>query len=222
MKVPNPPLYHEAAELVTERLWRCRVCGKAWSADRAPGGTFDAEAAARYCHTGQRECDAEGCRNPTEPFRTVCSKHLARIQADRWAKRKRVPYGGGPVFSDTLDEWFESLDDAEDTAAARVTERVGIDHPDDVLIHTELEEMRLRAAKPVYARTVDLVRFVEDELPDDEDAADRILDRLNALQPLADALNKALAGLGPISWVPGDEAIDLDARTETPTTLAPS
>lgn len=223
MSVPNPPPYAEAAVRVTLDVWACRVCGKAWPLESddpqvkawQAARIFDPEVAARSCHTGQRPCTREGCTELTVPHRTLCSEHLAESDAERWEKRKRVPYGGGPVWSDLLDDWFSDLGDAEDAAARRVSERLDIDSPSNAQVHEELAEMRLVVGRPVYARPVDLARQVEDLLPDDEDSGDAFLARLNDLSPLVDALNDALAKLGPVSWLPGAEAIDLDAKPVT-------
>lgn len=204
--IENPPPYDQAAELVTEKLWLCRVCGKAWSAERAPGDTFDPEQAARACHTGQRPCGKDGCTDLTVPHHTYCRAHLEESRDVRWAKRARAPHVEGPVWSDTLEEWFDDVDAAYSRAFDTLEDEKR--EASDAAVRAELERMRLRLGKPVCARPFDVMAHIDDLLPTEDEFDEQ---RLKPLNPIVEKLNEALEQLGTLSWTVGEEAVDLDA-----------
>lgn len=65
------------------------------------------------------------------------------------------------------------------------------------------ESLQLVICKPVYARKIDLDFFCDD-LPEDGDWHSLPAQVANAV----DAFNKAISGAPPLSWVPGNLALD--------------
>lgn len=204
--------YHEAAERREVKVsgWVCLNCSTLFPDEGRQhgitlGGSRDAERAARYCCTRETPCASKGCAKLGESPYTLCSEHLAVSRAERWEKRERRPWRPGlMLFSEAFDEWFADPDEAEDWLElnAGPGERG--------------EAARIRIGEPVYAPPFELARQVEDELPDDDD--DPRIFHDEAIAKAADALNKALADFGPISWRAGEHAWD---GTTEPAEVAP-
>lgn len=193
-----PPWHEwgEAAEFVAVEGWKCRTCSRWWGSD---------ERMARTCCVKELPCDSCGAK--VEKWRTLCAGCRDLRDQERHAGRKRVPWDGeSPVWSDAEDEWFQSMDLAIDHAASRFEGREGRQPTDDEL-KEELESMRLLASEPEYGRELDPAEWLHDSLPDDDDGRS-VAARLEA--PAA-AFNEAVRAIGPLSYHPGDEAIDVAA-----------
>jgi hypothetical protein len=94
------------------------------------------------------------------------------------------------LFSDSHDEYFNDLDEAEDFAE---------DHEET------LADLRLIICEPNRLREVDAEHWIDD-LPEDGELPDEVLTAI-------DALNEVIRAAGPCSWSPGKFALDLSTIT---------
>ncbi len=192
--------YTEGVEKTTVTLeaWRCTTCGATHIAypkeiKDAPDPNYRA---ATYAELRARGCCAKAFPCPgcgalaSERAHWFCGACVKSKDDARHAKRERRPWKGEPIGEDDGERYFmdgdvDELLDAYPTEAA-------------------LRDAHLVFAKPHHARPFDVSEYHDDCLPDDCD-----VDRLFApVMPQVEALNKALAALGPVSWVVGDVAVD--------------
>lgn len=128
--------YEQAAELRTETLWACKVCGRAWNP-----ATFDgAERAARGCHAKDHPCINEGGRSRTPNARRESGRGSDAGEDERWAKKlseAELWDGESPVYSDRLqryyfhESWEDDIGDEEGQAPSLEALRLESCTPDN-------------------------------------------------------------------------------------------
>lgn len=170
MILPESP---EAAEQVTVTLWKSR-----------DGQLHRDERLARW--SGATHVHCERCQAPTEKGWILCGACRGISDTERWNARERKPWDGKQmVYSDALDKYFESPDDALEAAS--------LDGDDSAT----LESLRLVLCDPEYA-SIDADNFC-DITPDDAELPGEVLDAI-------DAFNNAVAGK-VCCWTPGRYAL---------------
>ncbi len=203
--------FHEAGGVEDETRAHC-------GAELAPADSCSDDVGRINCHL----CAPQNrirCDSLSVPHRTLCTKHLAESDQRQWERRPVEKWDGvAMIYSDALDEWFTTPDDAVEKAADRVLslgERRADDggtlpedaEPTAAELQEELGSMRLVVGVPVHARHFELEDHVHDDLPSDEygDGPD-----LSSVAPAVDALNAALEALPPLSWTTGKARLDLE------------
>ena len=99
------------------------------------GGVHPNEHSARYHACTHRRCPA--CGAPAPKHYMTCDACREKLAAERFAEQPAAEWTEGPLFSDSLNEYFDDPADALDYAAG-----------DGVT----LETMRLELCKRVYPR----------------------------------------------------------------------
>jgi hypothetical protein len=172
----------EAASIKTVTGWLSSI-GRFWGND---------EHMARYDGSTHRKCETEGCSSIIPQHGLLyCRDCMAiREKAKFEAKPKAAWDGHAMLFSDSHDEYFNDLDEAEDFAE---------DHEET------LADLRLIICEPNRLREVDAEHWIDD-LPEDGELPDEVLTAI-------DALNEVIRAAGPCSWSPGKFALDLSTIT---------
>jgi hypothetical protein len=148
------------------------------------GEGANGEGLARY--DGCTHVPCGGCGKPVEKGWTACDgcRNLAEIA--RYEAMPRAEWDGkAMLYSQALDRWYDSPDDA----AENLGEVDGID---------ELSDMRLVICKPVGVRQLES-DYCADDMAEDQELPGAIIDAMNAF-------NKAVAGI-IVSWEPGKTAL---------------
>lgn len=168
----------EAASIQTVTGWVART-GEFWGKD---------EHMARWCGATHKKCAREGCVEIV-PIRgiTICSICQKKEIDAKWAARPRKAWDGeGGLFSESRDEFFWSVGEAEDALDEGET----------------LDDLRLVICDPGFLRQLDWEHW-NDDLPDDSDEHSLP----NEVQEALEKLNKAIREAGPTVWRPGKFAL---------------
>lgn len=161
----------EAAQPHTMSGWKSRT-----------GFFFAEEQDARYSGCTHIHCDV--CGAPTPKGWLKCSSCRSIADEERYTAKPAARYDCGMVYSHTKDEYYNDLDEAEDS----------LDE------HETLADLRLVICEAVHARPIDADYFA-DELPEGGDVPD-------AVCAAADKFNEAVSGI-ILSWIPGKYRVDL-------------
>ena len=154
-----------------------------------------AEHAARYEGSTHLRCEGCGALYP-KSYWMVCDDCRAKRELERYLARPRAKWDGkAMLYSEVLDRFFDSLDDADDWASLEDDENP-----------MPLEEMRLVICEPDYARPIDL-DYWQDQLPDNGELPAEIEDALAEF-------NEAISGI-LLSWRIGKCALDLSDEAST-------
>lgn len=142
------------------------------------------ERAARWDGCTHIKCTT--CGKPTEKHYLICNLcRQAKDDAD-WAACPRKDWDGkSMVYSETLDRYYNSPDDAEDDVDG-----------EDVMT---LDELRLVICEPNYAHEL-TTEIYSDLLDEDYNVPPSI-------EAAMDAYNKAIKECEPLSWSPGKYAL---------------
>lgn len=138
----------------------------------------DDEEKARWAGSTHIYCD--NCQKPTPKYYTLCEACREKARVQRHINLERREWDGvTPLYSDSHDEYFFSLEDIED-------------YTDNYEV--SVEDLQLRLCKPVQMRHLD-----EDELLCDlhEDA-----ELPPEVAVALEALNKVIRNLPPQAWEP--------------------
>lgn len=148
-----------------------------------------AEHAARYEGATHLRCEGCGAIYP-KSYWTVCDDCRAKSDLERYLARPRAKWDGkAMLYSETLDMFFDSPEDAMDYGY--MTEDGN---------HMPLEDMRLVICEPDYAGQIDS-DYWEDQLPEDGEIP-------SDLEEALEVFNRAISGI-LLSWQPGKYALDL-------------
>jgi len=129
------------------------------------------------------------CGTPTPKGRTRCDACRRQAEIARYEAMPRAEWDGkAMLYSEALDRWYDSPDDA----AEDLGEVDGIE---------ELADMRLVICKPVYVPQLEPDYFA-DETAEDQELPGPVLDAM-------DAFNEAVAGI-IVSWEPGKTALAIE------------
>lgn len=172
----------EAASLKTVTGW-VSSSGHYWG---------DNEHMARYDGSTHTKC--EECGETRENNRW-CEPCHNRKDLEKFIAMKREPWDGdSPIYSDLLDRYFfhESIFDFLNDS-----------HNAGILKPYTAEELRLIHCEPTYLHKIDADDW-SDDLPDDNDG-----ELPDDVQAAVDALNAVIAKAGPVSWTPGNTAVQL-------------
>ena len=138
------------------------------------------ETAARYhgcTHVTCSRC-GEGCSKGG----AMCRKCLSDWAAEDYAKMPQRAWDGeAPLYSDAMDRYYSSIEEAED----------------DMAPGQSLDDLRLIICEPVYAKLS--ADYFSDEIAEDGDYPDELLDAV-------DEFNRRMATC-ILSWRPGDYAV---------------
>ena len=138
------------------------------------------------------------CGQPVERHWLFCSDCRNRKDKERFRAREKKPYDGKPLFSNTHDKFFFTLEDLYDFC------------DDEEIVPAELE---LVICEPVLARRIDPNEYYSSSLPDDGEVSDE-------LREAFDKLNEVIQKEKPLSWVPGKYAVDTSTLQQTAPTEA--
>ena len=200
MKLAPPPfhLWPDAAKWVSIEGWACKTCSRLY------GVGDHAERTARWCCSKEVPCN--GCGVMTDKSYTLCSSCRGKADIACHAKRKRAPWNNLMLWSDAGDRWYDDLDSAIDAAVYSLRD----EHPGEPTpseIKERLDDMRLLLAEPNLARPFEFMDHVRDDLPtEDDDYPD-----LSGCDAAVEALNKAIEGLGPLSYNHTNVALDVES-----------
>lgn len=159
------------------------------------GENGHAEHVARYEGSTHLRCEGCGALYP-KSYWMVCDDCRAKRDAERYLARPRARWDGkAMLYSEVLDRFFDSPDDADDWASLEDDENP-----------MPLEEMRLVICEPDYARTIDS-DYWADQLPEDGEIPSDLEAALNSF-------NEAISGI-LLSWEPGRYALDLSDDAST-------
>jgi hypothetical protein len=152
------------------------------------GRRYATERAARWASATHARCSE--CQQPNEKRYTICSACREKRSVAKHAARKRKPWDGEQmVYSEVLDRYFVSPDDAMGAAE------------DD---GSSLYDLRMLLCEPVYPRRLEPDYFCDD-LPEDGDMPDDVLEAI-------DVFNEAVKGI-VLSWRPSEIALLLEDET---------
>lgn len=134
-----------------------------------------------------RKCDK--CGKCVPSGYCYCDECREVADAEHWARLPKKKWGGeGMIYSDAYSEYFADVDSLDEW----ILEHGLIESYDD---------LRLVICTPTYAHPLSSDSW-EDELPNDgEDVPDWLGDAI-------DEFNKALEGKPPLSYQPGNVAVD--------------
>lgn len=154
------------------------------------GDGAEAERTARYAgstHSECRECGAT-CRKSY----TLCDDCRSKADRARFLALPRAPWDGvQPIYSDAKDRYYNTPEDALE----------------DFDEGTPADEMRLLLCKPNKPRLLN-EEFFCGEMPEDGD-----YDSLpEELQEAIEAYNAVAMKCPPLSWYPGNVALDLGSH----------
>lgn len=151
-----------------------------WRGDK--GFVYPDERSARYSLCTHRPCDA--CGAPTPKHYLKCQGCRDIAERERYDAMPKMAWDGvAMLYSEALDEYFQTIWDAEDALEDGQS----------------LDDLMLVICKPNRARPLDADYF-QDELPEDGDLPDE-------LKAALDALNAAIEKLPPLSWSPSRFAL---------------
>ncbi len=168
------PESEESAVQVTMTLWKSRT-----------GKLFVEESAAKLDGATHSVC--QDCGKPSQKFYLRCSSCGKLEDARRYEARPKKEWDGTtPLYSDKYDQYFFSLEEAEELLEEGET----------------LADLWLRICEPVYARSLES-DYYESELPEDGECPDWLLDAI-------ESFNKQLEGKEPLSYVPGKFSLKLN------------
>jgi hypothetical protein len=154
------------------------------------GDDTGAERTARYAGSTHDACKVCGAI-VKRPY-TLCDVHKLAAEIDRYNALPAAAWDGlSMLYSEDLDEFFHSIDDAEQQA-------------DDEL--KTLGELRLLICRPIYA-TIDSSQFAYD-LPDDGDLPIDV-------EAAIEAFNLTVGSI-PISWSPTRVRLLIDRSEDKP------
>jgi hypothetical protein len=149
----------------------------------------------------ERDARQHGCTHKPCPrcgaemlkHRAVCLDCDNKMVDERYAKMpKRAPKPGEIIYSETKEEYYESITYADE----------------DLECDETLEGLHLVICEPQYCRKLDEADFM-DNLPYDADLDERVVDAI-------DEFNEAVAGI-IVSWMPGKFAVDLGEEVKNET-----
>jgi hypothetical protein len=123
----------------------------------------------------------------SDQHQSMCNEcHEAKV-IERWAKLPKVKWDGeGGIYSEAYDEYFWDEESALEWL---------YDH--DL---KDWDALRLVICEPVHAKPLDPDQW-SDDIPDDSDCPEWLLDAIGEF-------NKKLEGQAPLSYEPGNQAVD--------------
>jgi hypothetical protein len=146
----------------------------------------DNEDAARYSGCTHRKC--RDCDNPARKSWLICDACRARVDREKHAGRKVEPWDGTTMlFSNAMDEYFWDAESLADELHER---------------GMRAEDAMIVLCDPIYPKQIDPDDYYSDELPEDGDVPEEIAKAF-------DALNAILEKQPPLSWYPGNVAVDV-------------
>lgn len=154
---------------------------------RARTGEFwgDNEHMARYCGSTHKRCDK--CGGVVEKS-SWCNPCHAKGRQEKFASYPRKAWDGvAPICMFDGDTYFFSADELADYCS---------DH------NVKASELQLVFCEPNFARPLEPEDHFADELPEDGDVPGDIAAAFAALNEVIAAHKE------PLSWSPGDEAVD--------------
>ncbi len=148
------------------------------------------ERMARYAGSTHSRCQT--CSEMCSKNSLYCDKHLRERELEKYAARPVKPWDGTcMLYSETLDRYFSELAEVidwlrdEDSGASPV-------------------DLRLVLCDPEYPDAPDPVDYYCDKLPESGDVPDEVAEAF-------DVLAKTLKKCGPMSWFPGEFALDISS-----------
>ena len=127
------------------------------------------------------------CGHPTSKNYYLCESCHEEKRIESYSHLKRKKWNmGTPIYSEKTDTYFEKIADLED-------------YMED--FKGTLQSLRLLICEPDYLPVVS-ENYLNDELPDDVELPSDIQEAL-------DNLNDVIEGSEPISFSPGDYAVDI-------------
>lgn len=167
-----------------------RVTVDGWRGER--GVVYNDERTARYSLCTHVHCSL--CGAPTPKHYTKCGG--CRDLADREkydAMPKKAWDGVAMLYSKARDEYFQTLEDAEDCV--------------EVAEGETLDDLMLVICEPNYARRLELDYFCDELAEDDEGPSE--------LHEAIDAFNAIVEKAPPLSWSPGKNALLIESEPTT-------
>lgn len=165
---------------------------------RTPKGqVFIDESIARYVAATHSRC--QSCATPMpKPALARCDECQKIEDAKRYAAKPRKPWDGkSMVYSEALDDFFSSPEDAREIAIERNEDR-----DDEEEAPIDPDDLRLVICEPCYAPEIDADYFCdlmeEPEIPD-------------AFASVIDAFNE-VASKTVVSWEPGKFAVEMPQK----------
>jgi hypothetical protein len=135
--------------------------------------------------SGATHIACELCGVPIEKTRLICGCCWAKRQAERYANMPKKEHAGEPLYSDTTDHYFWSVDELDEYCFNN---------------ETTPERLKLIICEPVYAKELNPGDIYADDLPEDGEIDDEI-------EVAFITLNAAIrACKTPLSWMPGKYA----------------
>jgi hypothetical protein len=142
------------------------------------------ERIARYAGSTHARC--EECGGTASKGWLVCDDCKGKRDAAKYAALERKKWDGeAMLYSDLKDRYYTDLSQADD----------------DLEDGESLEKLMLRICEPNYPRQIDDDYFC-DEMTEDGDLPDDLVAAM-------DAFNEVVKKSKPLSWSPGDYAVDL-------------
>lgn len=144
------------------------------------------EDAARYDGCTHRKC--RDCPNAAKKSWLICDDCRTKWGKEKHAARNVEAWDGvTPLYSNAMDEYFFCVDSLADELDEREM------RPEDAL---------LVLCDPTYARQIEPNDYYSDDLPEDGDVPEEI-------EKAFAALNATLEKQPPLSWYPGEVAVDV-------------
>lgn len=163
---------------------------------RVGGAFYTTEESAKYAACTHRPC--ESCGADARKSRVYCDECSIKLDVARWEKAGKLPHdkGEGFFYSDFLDEYFSSIDEADERC-----EEDGLDIKDLLLYHCRREN----------PPQVDLDDLYGDITPEESDPSEMYT---NEILIACDSLNKLIREHPVNSFVPSKIAVELPDATK--------
>lgn len=173
------------ASAVTVSMWR-----------DTKGSLHLSEHAARYWSCTHRPCSE--CGAPTPKSCSACDACREKQAVERFMKKPAAGWTEGPLYSDSLNRYFDDPDDAIDYAEGYVDDGV------------TLENMRLELCQPTHPRELTPDHF--DEIPlEDFDGCE--IPFPAKIEKAIDVFNATVKDL-VVGWAPSGVRWDYSTRNE--------
>lgn len=173
------PESDEAARLITVQIWKS-----------SNGGLFTDERTARYDGSTHRKCSQceKLCRKPW----VLCEACIEAGDIKKYNSFPKKKWEGEMVYSEAIDEYFLSLDEAEESLSYLESDTI-----------KTLSNLRLVICEPIYARYLEEDYFYDD-LAEEGEFPEWLV---NAIEEFNETIR---ANNDPLSYRPGKIAVDLE------------